>query len=303
MSILKYRAFLETVELRSLTKAAESLGYTQPGISHMISSLEKEIGFPLLIRTKDGVLPTENAAQLQYYMQQIVSAEDALKETSYKIQGIEVGSLRVGTFFSTSARWIPEITAMFLNNHPNIDLRIFEGTHHETWDWLTSGTVDIAITSPPVPEKYDFIPLWDDPILAVMSKANPLANKAAVTVHELIQHPFIAPNVGADESIWQVMHAEGLVPYVKFRVKGDMATISMIGQNLGVSLIPQLAITPIEDNIVALPLTRSYSRTLGLCIQSLKHASPTAQKFIALTKEFISRQPSPQNLLFSENKV
>ena len=45
--------------------------YTQPGISHMISSLEKEMGFPLLIRGKDGVFPTENAKPLIYYMQQI----------------------------------------------------------------------------------------------------------------------------------------------------------------------------------------------------------------------------------------
>ena len=71
MSILKYRAFLTTVECKSLTRAAERLGYTQPGISHMIASLEKEFGFPLLVRTKDGAVPTENAQYLRAYMQQV----------------------------------------------------------------------------------------------------------------------------------------------------------------------------------------------------------------------------------------
>ena len=46
MSLKKYRAFVETVDLGSLTKAAEKLNYTQPGISHMILSLEGEFGFP-----------------------------------------------------------------------------------------------------------------------------------------------------------------------------------------------------------------------------------------------------------------
>ena len=104
MSILKYRAFLTTIEHNSLTKAAEVLGYTQPGISHMISSLERELGFPLLVRAKDGVFPTENARYLQYYMQQIISNNEALMETAYQIRGMERGSLKIGTFYSTSTR-------------------------------------------------------------------------------------------------------------------------------------------------------------------------------------------------------
>ncbi|MGE4276756.1 MAG: LysR family transcriptional regulator [Lawsonibacter sp.] len=290
MSILKYRAFLTTVEYKSLTKAAEVLGYTQPGISHMISSLEKELGFPLLVRTKDGVFPTENAENLQYYMQQIISAEDTLMETSYKIRGIELGSLRVGAFYSTSTRWLPEIVSAFLSQHPNIDLRIFEGTHGEVWDWLTNGVIDMAITSLPVPENYDFIPLWEDPILAVLSKRNELADRKVVDLEELIRFPFIAPNEGADESIWHVMQAEKLTPNIKFRVKGDMATISMIGQNLGVSLIPKLAIMSLQDNIVMRPLNRYYCRTLGICIPFLKHGSPAARAFIAETKSFIEKR-------------
>ena len=151
MSILKYRAFLTTIEHNSLTKAAEVLGYTQPGISHMISSLERELGFPLLVRAKDGVFPTENARYLQYYMRQIISNDEALMETAYQIRGMERGSLKIGTFYSTSTHWLPEIVSRFLSEHPNIILGIDEGTHDEMNEWLTQGKVDIAITSLPVP--------------------------------------------------------------------------------------------------------------------------------------------------------
>ena len=43
MNIRKYEAFVKAVELGSLSKAAEQLGYTQSGISHMMAALEEEI--------------------------------------------------------------------------------------------------------------------------------------------------------------------------------------------------------------------------------------------------------------------
>jgi len=290
MSILKYRAFLTTIEHNSLTKAAEVLGYTQPGISHMISSLERELGFPLLIRAKDGVFPTENARYLQYYMQQIISADEALLETSYQIRGMERGSLRIGTFYSTSTHWLPEIVSNFLAQHPNIILSIDEGTHDEMNEWLVQGKVDVAITSLPIPEGYDFLPLWEDPILAVVAKSNPLAKKDRVSVKELVEYPFIAPQEGADESINQVMQAEGLIPNIRFRIKGDMGTLSLIGRDLGVSLIPKLVIMPIHDDIAILPLDKRHVRTLGICIHSIKHAAPAAKAFIGELKTFIQEK-------------
>lgn len=287
MSILKYNAFIKTVELQSLTKAAEELGYTQPGISHMISSLEKEIGFPLLLRTKDGVLPTENAKQLQYYMQQIVSIENSLVETANKIKGIEIGNLRIGTFYSTSIQWLPTIISDFSTQHPNVNIRIYEGTLGEVKQWLLEGKIDMAFMSAPLPDNYDFIPLWEDPILAVISKGHELEAQDAIDLKDLIKYPFITPNSGADETIWNVMNAEHLTPFVKYRIKGDMATISMIGQGLGVSLIPELAIVDPYDAVVAKPLKQDYVRTLGICIHSEKHASPAAKEFIAISKHFI----------------
>lgn len=290
MSILKYKAFLKAAEYGSLTKAAEALVYTQPGVSHMISSLEKEMGFPLLIRGKEGVFPTENAKPLMYYMQQIVSAEETMKEISYKIRGIEIGSLRIGAFYSTSVKWVPPIVARFSALHPNVKLQVFEGNHYDLEEWLMNGSIDIGLMSMPVPENYDFIPLHNDSILAVLSPENPLANCDKVDPAELIRYPFIIPLDGGDEDVWQVMNAENLTPEIKYRIKGDMATLSMIGHNLGVSLVPDLAIPSLFQNIVTKPLIRDHYRVLGIALRSIRHASPAAQEFISITKEVVGEK-------------
>ena len=60
----RYRALLKVVEVGSYTHAAEILGYTQPALSQMIASLEREIGITLLYRSRYGVRPTPEGEQL-----------------------------------------------------------------------------------------------------------------------------------------------------------------------------------------------------------------------------------------------
>lgn len=54
MNLLKYLAFVKTVEYGSFTKAAEILNYSQSGISRMIGDLEREWSVVLLERSRAG---------------------------------------------------------------------------------------------------------------------------------------------------------------------------------------------------------------------------------------------------------
>ncbi|WP_142339092.1 LysR family transcriptional regulator, partial [Priestia megaterium] len=81
MSLKKYSAYIKVIETGSLTKAAEILNYTQPNISQMISSLEEEYGFPLLIRQKNGVKPTKNGLAVLPAMRELQRGYEKLFET------------------------------------------------------------------------------------------------------------------------------------------------------------------------------------------------------------------------------
>ena len=69
MNILKYMAFLKTVETGSFTKAAELLNYSQSGVSRMISDLEREWRIPLLERDRNGIRLTSDGSRLLPYAQ------------------------------------------------------------------------------------------------------------------------------------------------------------------------------------------------------------------------------------------
>lgn len=295
MDIQKYRALLSSIECGSLTNAANVLNYTQPGISLMISSLEKYLGVQLIVRTKNGILPSDNMKYLKNYIQDIITAEDRVREIAAKINGIEIGTLRIGAFVSTSTQWLPSIIANFSKRHPSIDLRIYVGTYANVQHWMDNNDIDIGITSLPCYPGCDFIPLWDDPILAVMSSTHPLAKHKMVDIQELVEWPFIVPNEGADETVQMVFKSENIHPDIRFHIQGDLVTLSMIKQGLGVTVMPEMVTRLESDSLALRPLKNYHCRKLGIAVRSLENLTPSMQAFIHITQKYIDNLRTQQN--------
>ena len=95
--MIKYQAFIKVAELGSITKAAKALGYSQPGISHIIDAFEDEIGFPLLMRTRDALQPTEDGKKILSYCHQIVRTENEMKNTVQSVKGLSSGTIHIGS--------------------------------------------------------------------------------------------------------------------------------------------------------------------------------------------------------------
>ena len=96
------QVLLTAIDSGSLTKAGEILGYTQSNLTQMVKSFEDEIGFPLLIKTKKGVEPTREALQLLPTMRAMRAQEEKFFQEIADISGIKRGTIRIGTFVSTS---------------------------------------------------------------------------------------------------------------------------------------------------------------------------------------------------------
>lgn len=286
MSIKKYRALLTTIELGSLTRAAEKLNYTQPGISHMILSLEDEFGFSLLLRGKNGVTPTPEAEKLLVFLRQIVNGEEKLRETVQRIHGAEVGTIRIGCFYSLSIHLLPSIVAEFAEAYPGIELQLFVGEHGEITRWLHDGEIDLALMSTPVPNEFSFIPLFDDPIYAVLPKGHELTRQAFVRPEDLIRYPFIMQNRGSDEDANRVFEGENLTPNVRFRVRGDDAIQSMVAKGLGVTLAPELVLSHMPSGVELRPLQPEYHRTLGIVLSEGDGQAPALKRFVEFAEKY-----------------
>ena len=95
MSLKKYEAFVRTVELGSLTKAAQSLGSTQSRISHILNDLEEEYGFRLMHRSRGGIELTEAGQLLLPKMKAIVQKAQELSECVSEIRSADAVQCKV----------------------------------------------------------------------------------------------------------------------------------------------------------------------------------------------------------------
>lgn len=120
----KYDAFLKVAETGSFKQAAHDLGYTQAGISYLVSTLERELDVPLFVRDYGGAHLTSDGADLLPWVQNVCNSERQLEMRLAELKHLESGIVRVAAFTSTAIQWFPGIAKRFLAQHPGIDLQL-----------------------------------------------------------------------------------------------------------------------------------------------------------------------------------
>ena len=89
----RFKALRTVLRLGSFTKAAHALGYTQSSISQMMASLEEELSFKLLIRSRNGITLTQEGQQLYPFLEQVLHSYEAMEEKAREIRGLETGGI------------------------------------------------------------------------------------------------------------------------------------------------------------------------------------------------------------------
>ena len=87
MEAKKLEILMTAVDLGSFSKASEVVGYTQSGLTHLVNSLEREIGFPLIIRSHNGISLTEQGKELVPAIRQFLQANANLENQIQTIPG------------------------------------------------------------------------------------------------------------------------------------------------------------------------------------------------------------------------
>lgn len=291
MDIRKYEVFLAVVDRGSFIKAANDLGYTQSGITHMMNSMEKECGFPLLMRSNKGVSLTLEGEKALPEIRRIVAANNHLEEYFQEIRGIKTGKVRVGCFPTIACALMPKIFKRFRQAYPDITLDIVEENSVKTLEgWLSSGFLDVAFFSKQPQQAYDWVPIMDDEYLAVLPKDHPLAVYKTITPADLMsEHFFMFRSIdGIDKDVSRYFATQGVSIISTFTSNSDYAVMYMIDEGLGVGMQPKLILdlcAVSHPNLVTRPLQPRATRQLGLAVKSMDGCPLAVRRFIACVKE------------------
>lgn len=279
----KFKAFAEAAELQNLTRVAEKLGYTQAGVSHLISALERELGMKLLTRAKYGVRLTKEGEMLLPAVQAQLAASEHVMETVAEIRGLSVGSVCVGTFSSAAISWVPRLLKEFNSRYPGIKTRVVNGTYSTIEQALLNNQVDCAFITLPSYEKFQEFPLAHDRLMVVVHQDHPFAKRSTIRPEELQDQPFIVPAEGANHDIGKLFERAGVSPQICFDIGDDYAAIAMVGQGIGITILPELLVANIPMSyICTIPLEHS-ERIIAL---ALNQAAPASLAVLAF-RDFV----------------
>ncbi len=279
MSVRKYEVLLKSVELGSLTRAAEVMGLTQSGVSHIISSIESELGVRVLSRGRSRVSLTPEGELLLPAVRAIVNGAEQLRQLAASINGLSCGTLRIGAFTSVAVHWLPGMLKTFSAQYPGINIELLSGDYHDIAGWAASGEADLSFTS--YPEELDCrcIPLREDRLLAVLPPDHPLAGAAVYPLSRAADEPFISLLKESDHDARRALESAGITPHVKYYTKDDYAIIAMVECGLGMSIMPDLLLRGQSRQIAVLPLDPPVKRVISLAIPDPSGGSPAARAF------------------------
>lgn len=280
MNLLKYMAFIKTVECGSFTKASEVLNYSQSGISRMIRDLEKAWKISLLERDRSGVRLTPDGAQLLPYVKSICEEYQKLQMHVDELNGLQSGIIRIGTFSSAATHWMPKIIEEFQKDYPGIDYELLLGEYTEIESWISDGHVDCGFLRLPTRPEFETIELHKDELLVVLPEDHPLADCDKFPIDALCNYPLILFEKTAKAETAEIFEQNNLVPRVNYTTWDDYAIMAMVERGLGISILPELILKRIPYHIVAKKLSVPAFRTIGLALRSQKTASLAVKRFL-----------------------
>ena len=294
MNIRKYEAFARAVELGSLSKAAEELGYTQSGISHMMQSLEEEVGFPLLVRTSAGIQPNHEGELLLPVIRQLLNTSESLEQYIAKIKGADTGRIRVAAYTSVATYWLPVIIRDFQKDYPNVEIQIIEMGSGAIEQIMRERKADLCIYAGGEGQEFEWVPLCRDRMLALVPPEHPLAHQDCVPLEALLKEKFIMPMPDYDGEVRYILNKLPRCPHSLCAACRDYAIITRVTEGLGVSILPELLLKNYGHSAVALPMDPPQERMLGMGVPQLKTASPVTRNFMEYVKRYVLQEQGIQ---------
>lgn len=259
MDLFKIKVFLLAIELGSLSKAAEKLTYTPSALSHMMDSLEEELGVKLSKRTSQGITWTEAGLQLKPKLIKLVELEKEIISEASQICRKDSRILRVGTYDSMAQFVLPGILKKINENNENFKVTII--VNNKPTLLLEKGEVDVAFADKiESSDNFQFIKLIEEEYV-VLAPTNLFQDKKSVSKEELYSHPYVKRR---DSHLNKYFEGGNFLSVVEFTAEADASFFPLIENGLGVAVVPKMVAKKTSKLLRKLSLKPSLSRELGI---------------------------------------
>ena len=140
-----YRIFYVVANHKNITKASEELHISQPAISKSIKNLEAQLGGELFVRTKRGVVLTDEGKEFYNYIKQAIEYINNAENKFTDLINLETGTIKIGISTTLTKEFLLPYLEKFHEKYPKIDIQIDTNITPELLHKLRNGLLDIVI--------------------------------------------------------------------------------------------------------------------------------------------------------------
>jgi DNA-binding transcriptional LysR family regulator len=292
----KHLALLVALDdTRNLHQAAEAVNVAQPSASRMLGDIEEAFGFLLFERNARGMTPTPlGVVTLAYARRALAELTRFAEDLDVKRRGGH-GQLTVGAIMGAAPDLLAMSVAALKTESPLLNVRILGETSDQVVQLLHRREVDLALgrlTSPLQHNDFSFEPLARETLLLVVRSVHPLAQRARITLPELVDWPWVAQPVTRPARVLfeeELARAGLATPVNLTECASIFATLQLLENYDAVAMLPE---SVVRDHVrgkllVALPLEIGKSLAgFGILTRKEEALAEPALRFIELLRGF-----------------
>ena len=208
-------------------------------------------------------------------------------QSMYSVMGLlsENGTIEGGSILFDGQ----EISPVQFDGNAAAYEKLMEGIRQEIIQWLEDKAADLAFFSHKAPMPYDWIPLAEDRMVAVLPPGHPLADRGSYPLAQCAQEDFIMPALGRDDDVLGLLETHGLEPKIAFTTLDTVSALAMIQNDLGMSIMNELITKSWPGKVAILPLDPPQQLTLGVAVPSLPRAAPAVKAFLQFAVQALTQ--------------
>lgn len=248
----------------NVSRAAEKLHTSQPGISKQIRLLEEELGVELFRRKGKHLSElTPVGRQILEQAQSLLQKADTIKQTAAEAQDESRGNLSIATTHTQSRYSLPPVITRFVQQYPQVSLHMQQGTPLQIAELAARGETDFAIATEALAQFENLVMMpcfrWNRVVL--VPQKHPLAKSGKLTLRQIAQYPLVTYDHGftGRAKLDQAFEREGLQPNIVFTAADADVIKTYVRLGMGIGITASMAVEKERDkDLVALDASQLF---------------------------------------------
>ncbi|MEL6456345.1 MAG: LysR family transcriptional regulator [Cyanobacteria bacterium J06623_5] len=287
VKLSQLKIVVAVAEKETFGEAALDLGISQSAVSHAIASLEEALGVILFSRGRHGATLTPVGASILPHAKAAAQSVSAILKEAAIGKGVERGKVRIATFRSVATHVLPKGLKQLHEQYPGIVANLTEHENdQQVGQALKEGRADVGIVTLPAGRGLTAWELLRDEYVVLLPPGTTL-KEDSLTWETLAEQPLLMPPVDyvMMRPVYEHVNKLGYWLNVVNEVETDSATVKLVAQGLGGTILPRLAAEPIPSEVQVYPLPVPLERPIGVAILTDALQSPAVYALLDVLKQ------------------